>query len=1252
MSNGGYKGASPARETSPEQYPGVWELTEQFQAQADGNWPFQADDCAPKSVRFDGSSSYLSKTPKQAGNKRTWTFSFWVKRCNVGNAAQVIWMAYNAAIDEANYATISFTGTGQLRVGWAYDTYKTTTAQYRDPSAWMHCCISVDTNHAVASERVQIAINGVKQTEFAGSHDPDLGQQLAWNGAYLHHLGSESSQQYSHNYLSEIQFVDGQQLSCEEFGFYDGQGLWMPKRFTGDYSSGPVLSNNFSGGAFYSNGSWDQAFDGSLSTGPFLYSTATNTLTLPPGITWKNSIRVYALRYDGGFEINGTNILASHTIGTGAGWHDLTPTLGSSGTLSTILIGCVNTNYFKLFAIELDGQILTNPSVGRNSYHLDFSQDEVGVAKDQSGLANNWTAQNVGGPVKGLIAGVTINAPSNVTLQSAAVQNMFNGNKDNYTYAHTNDATNYIQWTPTGGYTTNGHIWIQGGDGNGAGTNTMEVQINGSVVSRTAVVDNETYSQAGYGWGDWHKYPVAGNTLTSLRLTGAYALIRQLSTVDDPTHSVLGISDDNDVPAITDTLPSATDYFVDSPVNGNEASTGAGGERRGNYCTWSPIDSTGTNTLSNGNLDCSGAQRGNRGTIAVTSGKYYYETVITSFGVGGDFGWSKSDEPCPTTDPGANSYGWSVHTSGLKRHNGSTSSYISGGLAVGDVIQFAIDVDAGKVWFGKNNTWGASGDPAAGTNAAFTNVTGPIAPAHGNGGSAIAFTTNFGQRSFSYAPPAGFSPLATSFLPEPTIKRGDEAMAAVVYSGNNANNKIKLDFAPDILWLKSTTTTTYGAIASVVEGANYFNPPSDTGAQKGPGFNDDIKSFDDDGFTLGADTYYNAVNRVPHTYSAFAWDAGDATTTIAAGGLNSSVYDNSQTWSGQVSGSVYSSSYAKTNAFSGTVFNSATLPANNNTLTFTPSPSFTNAQKVKIYYYYPTAHADAWKINGISVGNNIQTTGGRLTYTFDVSGTGFTSLAWSRQQHGTEDTGVYGIEVDGKLLVDNGVTLTNVPTLATTVRANPSTGCSAIKYSGGSDVATVVHGLNKEPHFAFFKKKQGGEEWGVYHRSLGNAASLRFKVNSAGTSLWQSKDPTSLVMPLSYQGAVNESGGDYLGFLWTSIEGFSSFGSFEGNDLDPGPFVHLGFRAKLLFLKNADASQDWIIYDTSRSTSNEAFEFLGVQYTAAQNSTADNNSIDILSNGFIPRAAIGTNDAINGPSNTIVYCAWAEHPFASNCRAR
>ena len=381
MAKGGYKGNSPARETSPEEYSGVWDITEQYDEQKAGSWPFQADDCASKSLRFDGSSSYLSKAPTKAGNKRTWTFSFWVKRCNVGNATQVIWMAYNSAIDEANYATISFTGTGQLRVGWAYDTYKTTTAQYRDPSAWMHCCISVDTNHAVASERVQIAINGIKQTEFAGSHNPDLGQQLAWNGAYLHHIGSEASQQYSHNYLSEIQFVDGQQLSCEEFGFFDGQGIWQPKRFTGDYSSGPVYSHAVpTADGFRSGRLPHHGFDGDLTSYIALNDTTFNLDVGSWGLSgvlevYTGSNHAYAV--DGG----------SASSMTANGWTNV----GNADSITTLTFTRTDGNYPYFNAIRLDGVTLIDASVGRNSFHLDFSNE----AKDQSGLGNDWTANNV-----------------------------------------------------------------------------------------------------------------------------------------------------------------------------------------------------------------------------------------------------------------------------------------------------------------------------------------------------------------------------------------------------------------------------------------------------------------------------------------------------------------------------------------------------------------------------------------------------------------------------------------------------------------------------------------------------------------------------------------------------------------------------------------------------------------------------------------------------------------------------------------
>ena len=86
-----------------------------------------------------------------------------------------------------------------------------------------------------------------------------------------------------------------------------------------------------------------------------------------------------------------------------------------------------------------------------------------------------------------------------------------------------------------------------------------------------------------------------------------------------------------------------------------------------------------------------------------------------------------------------------------------------------DFIEFPLplDMDNGKLWFSKNGVWNASGDPAAGTNAAYTSITGEYFASVGTGASGGGFTChfNFGQRPFTYTPPSGFKSLNTFNLP-------------------------------------------------------------------------------------------------------------------------------------------------------------------------------------------------------------------------------------------------------------------------------------------------------------------------------------------------------------------------------------------------------------------------------------------------------------------------------------------------------
>lgn len=111
---------------------------------------------------------------------------------------------------------------------------------------------------------------------------------------------------------------------------------------------------------------------------------------------------------------------------------------------------------------------------------------------------------------------------------------------------------------------------------------------------------------------------------------------------------------------------------------------------------------------------------------------------------------------------GAPTYGFGYYQTGQKI-NASTTLSFGSSYTTGDVIGVAIDATAQKIWFAKNNTWQASGDPSAGTNEAFSTAMAPsIYPAasvyYGTGD---AVTIRSRAAEFSYSPPSGFTEWAS-----------------------------------------------------------------------------------------------------------------------------------------------------------------------------------------------------------------------------------------------------------------------------------------------------------------------------------------------------------------------------------------------------------------------------------------------------------------------------------------------------------
>ena len=176
------------------------------------------------------------------------------------------------------------------------------------------------------------------------------------------------------------------------------------------------------------------------------------------------------------------------------------------------------------------------------------------------------------------------------------------------------------------------------------------------------------------------------------------------------------------------------------------------------YGTYDALNKSANIALSNSDLTAtgtSGTWKSVRATAGVAAGKWYWEVSIDSMTTGVMIGVGKSAASV-NNYCGADANGWSYGWNGQKWTSGAGATY-GDTLTTGDVVGVALDLDNGKIWFSKNGVWQNSGDPEAGTGAAFTGLSGPLYP-QDSPYNVTVVTANFGQSAMTYTPPAGFNP--------------------------------------------------------------------------------------------------------------------------------------------------------------------------------------------------------------------------------------------------------------------------------------------------------------------------------------------------------------------------------------------------------------------------------------------------------------------------------------------------------------
>jgi len=197
------------------------------------------------SVRFrESASAYLERTPASAGNLKTWTWSAWVKRGNVADSSYYCLFGVDG-VTPTNRTEITFSSNAIFiyeQVTTATISL-TTTGLFRDPSAWYHIVVAIDTTQATSTNRVKLYVNGEQITSFSSATYPSLNYNTFVNSTNTHVTGARrysngTVNKYFDGYLTEVNFVDGQALTPSYFGNYnEDTGVWQPKKYTGTYGT-------------------------------------------------------------------------------------------------------------------------------------------------------------------------------------------------------------------------------------------------------------------------------------------------------------------------------------------------------------------------------------------------------------------------------------------------------------------------------------------------------------------------------------------------------------------------------------------------------------------------------------------------------------------------------------------------------------------------------------------------------------------------------------------------------------------------------------------------------------------------------------------------------------------------------------------------------------------------------------------------------------------------------------------------------
>ena len=261
---------------------------------------------------------------------------------------------------------------------------------------------------------------------------------------------------------------------------------------------------------------------------------------------------------------------------------------------------------------------------------------------------------------------------------------------------------------------------------------------------------------------------------------------------------------------------------------------------------------------------------------------------------------------------------------------------------------------------------------------------------------------------------------------------------------------------------------------------------------------------------------------------------------------------------------------------------------------------------------------------------------------------GFTNAAGSSGDHYNNENGRTFVGWNWKA---NGAGSANTDgSLASTVSANTTSGFSIVKWTGSGANATIGHGLGVVPRMVMVKNTSTADSWMVYNVGMGSNAYMHLETTNAAlspsTAQFQATTPTSSVFSVGTADGTNKNTSIMIAYCFADVTGFSRMGGYVGNHGSTGTkqkFVYTGFKPTWLLLKNASATNGWLVMDGTRATSNLQGPYI---YANADSAEGTVSYVQFFSNGF---GFYDTNSvAVNDGGNEFIYAAFGQTLVGTN----